>query len=537
MPEHQNIKNLKTSAGYIWLQTDSQSNWLWKDLAHELARRTGLRPVLLVKTEQDRKFYQDCFGRPLDAESAVVADYYSYVLDSAGREKSDTEIYEHAKQLETKYDINFARSMILADRHLGRGYIVGGKGNPTSSVSAKASHRAGLEACIYSLEFYEALAERFPPELIVCNFGGGGISGKPQILLAQSRDIPFRALVPGRVGGWLYWAVDEMETSIGLERLFSTLPTPSAVEVDTVQKTLSPNTFAGPEAVAMLHKSLEWPTIVYRIFHKMAERLYGRVKGYRFARIGYHLPSYFKSLIRARLHWNQLKKITRKDLNFVGSRKIVYFPLQQEPESSTLVRAPYHTNQFAVALEIALSLPADTILIIKEHPWQLGRRPKEFYDAILEMPNVFLVHPNFPSLDIIRKSSVVCSLTGSAIHEAAILGIPAISFHTNNPIRAVEHVHVLTSLKDLEIITNILNNETPEVKTKQAQDGARYMMALDRYCMSFGTENLTHRTARPSETELKMLSDSLLESLPNGACIKPLNDDVGLPPANKLAAL
>lgn len=522
---------------YIWVQTDSQSNWLWKDLAHHLAKETGLRPLLLVKSEQDKKFYQNCFGTPLDAEVVVAADFYSYVVEDGGAGKSDESVYQRAKQLETKYSVNFARSMILADRHLGRGYIFGGRGNPTSKISAKASHKAGLDACVFTLEFYEDLARRFPPEMIVCNFGGGGISGKPQVLLADHLGIPFRAMVPGRVGGWMYWAIDEMETSLDLESVFENLPTPSDEQVEHVQETLAPNTLAGPEAVARLHKSLEWPTIAYRICYKIAERVYGRLRGYRFAKVGYHLPSYIVSLVRARIHWNHLKKIAHKDLSAAGSRKIVYFPLQQEPESSTLARAPYHTNQLAIALEIALSLPADAVLVVKEHPWQLGRRPKEFYDAVLGMPNAILVHPNFPSLEIIRRSSLVCSVTGSAIHEAGILGIPAISFHTNNPIRVLDHVHVLTSLKSLEIIVDVLNDEAPESKQKRMQDGARYMLALDDYCMSFGDENLVHRKAAPTESELQMLTAALMKTIPDAGPGATANAEIEPLRAQSVASL
>lgn len=497
---------------YIWLQTDSQSRWLWKDFAHYLAKRTGLRPVLLVTTAQDKKYYESVFGTPLDAEVVVTADYYAHVVEELKGEPSGPDIFEEAHRLERKYGVNFARSFILADRHLGRGYILGGKGNPTSRISSLGTHEMGLEASVYTLRYYEQLAERYPPALIVCNFGGGGIAGKPQVLIAQDRGIPFRAMVPGRVGGWMYWATDEMETSLALERVFKELPAPTDDEIAHVRETLTPNTMAGPEAVARLHKSLEWPTIAYRTLYKIAERAYGRLRGYRFARVGYHLSSVIVSLVRARLHWNKLRKLADPDLSAVGSRKIVYFPLQQEPESSTLVRAPYHTNQLGVLLEIALSLPADAVLAVKEHPWQLGRRPAGFYESVLAMPNVILVHPNFPSLEIVRRSAVVCSLTGSAVHEAAILGVPAVSFHTHNPVRILDHVHVLKSLKHLEVIQRILDEETPEKAATRRADGARYMMALDDYCMSFGTQNIVHRKSAPTEEELSMLAEPLLST-------------------------
>jgi hypothetical protein len=75
--------------------------------------------------------------------------------------------------------------------------------------------------------------------------------------------------------------------------------------------------------------------------------------------------------------------------------KFIYFPLQLEPERSTLIPATFYTNQLDVITNIAKSIPIDFQLFVKEHPMQKikGWREISFYKSIMELPNVKLIHP------------------------------------------------------------------------------------------------------------------------------------------------
>lgn len=110
---------------------------------------------------------------------------------------------------------------------------------------------------------------------------------------------------------------------------------------------------------------------------------------------------------------------------FAGT-EYVYFPLHLDPEASTLVYSPYHTNQLAVIEALSKQIPLSSHLIVKEHPVMLGQRPTDFYRQIDAMPNVTIINPDTSSDVVIKSASIVVTITGTAGWEAILLGKPAI---------------------------------------------------------------------------------------------------------------
>ncbi len=108
------------------------------------------------------------------------------------------------------------------------------------------------------------------------------------------------------------------------------------------------------------------------------------------------------------------------------TRDFAYLPLQVSPEASTMVLAPMYTDQAAVAEAIAKALPLGMDLLIKEHIPMLGRRPAGFYQRLARMPGVRLASPLDDGFEIIKRSSLTCSITGTSAFEAMLLGRPAL---------------------------------------------------------------------------------------------------------------
>ena len=113
-----------------------------------------------------------------------------------------------------------------------------------------------------------------------------------------------------------------------------------------------------------------------------------------------------------------------------NNQKFLYFPLHAEPEKRTLLDAPFHFNQIHVIQSISKALPVDYFLYVKEHPFQesYGYRDLDFYNSIIELPNVRLYHPDVSNVDLIKKSSLVVTIAGTAGFEAAFYGKPSIVF-------------------------------------------------------------------------------------------------------------
>ena len=135
-----------------------------------------------------------------------------------------------------------------------------------------------------------------------------------------------------------------------------------------------------------------------------------------------------KSILKKRI---REKFINKELLNQLPQNiKFGYFPLGVDMERNLLISAPFFTNQIEIIRHIAKSLPPDMTLVVKETPSQISRewRPKSYYREIQDIPNVILIHPNFPSDKIIKNSELVFTVNGSSGIEALFFRKPSIIF-------------------------------------------------------------------------------------------------------------
>lgn len=503
------------SERHIWITPDRQTAWIWKALAIHLAGKTGMRPVLIVASEEDRKFYATQGGVEFPGDIVVRDDYYSELVDGRLDAMVPEVVLRRATEYEERHDISLMRSMLLADRHLGRGFIPGGAGYPRSHVSESANIVRALRACLRSVEFWERLADTHPPGLVISYGGGGGLVGKPYALLCRERDIPLRILFPFRFGDTFFWGRDEFGEFPELEAALENFPWPTATEIESVGRELKPSGFATNIVhTSDIARNLRWPRIAYMVAKVPIQRLYWAARGYRKGRIGAKPLAQMRNLMNARFNWNTLNRLALRDLARLDSRRIVYFTLQQEPESSTLVMAPYATNQVAVLRELALSLPADTQLVVKEHIWALHGRPSGFYEQIVAIPNVALVHPSVSSLELIRRAELVCVITSSAGYEAAVLGKPVVHLGHYSTLLHLPHVWNLDSARRFDDVRTILRDAgVPGAAEARVRAGARYYLAARSLCMDLAAANIHGRTKLLSDEECEIFSQPLLATL------------------------
>ncbi len=106
------------------------------------------------------------------------------------------------------------------------------------------------------------------------------------------------------------------------------------------------------------------------------------------------------------------------------TKKFVYYPLHYQPEASTIVCAQKYEKQIFFIDSWAKSLPADTMLYVKEHYSLLGNRELGFYKQLRHYPNVLLIDPWEDTFRLIKGSVAVTTLTGTAGWEAMLLRKP-----------------------------------------------------------------------------------------------------------------
>lgn len=175
--------------------------------------------------------------------------------------------------------------------------------------------------------------------------------------------------------------------------------------------------FSPPTMVFVKSKpsiELKWLGVAFlrfadKKYHNKFDYLNYNAHKKHFSRFNY----YFKYL-KARKHYK------KADLN----KKFVYFPLHYQPEASTIVCAQKYEKQLYFIDSWAKSLPADTLLYVKEHYALVGHRELSFYDELKKYPNVVLVDPWESSSDLLDNCVAVTTLTGTAGWEGMLMRKP-----------------------------------------------------------------------------------------------------------------
>ena len=149
------------------------------------------------------------------------------------------------------------------------------------------------------------------------------------------------------------------------------------------------------------------------------------------------------------------KFLDKNTLKIIPDEKFIYFPLQLEPERTMLIAAPHFTDQLEVIKKCAKSIPIDYKLFVKEHPMQKVRawREKEFYKEILDIPNVELIHPEISNEEMIEKTDLVITITGTSGLEAAFQLKPSIvladvSYQSLPSVKGIKNIEELPKCID-----------------------------------------------------------------------------------------
>tara|TARA_Y100001949_G_C15976358_1_gene326245 strand:- start:36 stop:1520 length:1485 start_codon:yes stop_codon:yes gene_type:complete len=173
--------------------------------------------------------------------------------------------------------------------------------------------------------------------------------------------------------------------------------------------------------------------------------------------------NYTKYSLQSKIRKSFIDKHLLKDINL--ATPFVYFPLHLEQESSTLIHAPFHTDELSIIKQIVKSLPVGLQLYVKEHPSMKVRRWRSisFYKELMSLPNVSVLHPSFNPNILLKNCSLVIVITGTAGFDAGFYQKPAIAL-VDNEYSSLGHVTVLKSISELpEIIKECLKKTiTPD---------------------------------------------------------------------------
>lgn len=126
--------------------------------------------------------------------------------------------------------------------------------------------------------------------------------------------------------------------------------------------------------------------------------------------------------------WVRVASFRRFENSPTGGERYALFPLQVQPEASTLVRGFLYDDQVALVRDIAKSLPIGMRLYVKEHYASRGRRSAAYYRAIRETNGVRLIAPDVDVAPLIRAAAMVLTISSTMGWEAILWERPVVTF-------------------------------------------------------------------------------------------------------------
>lgn len=147
-------------------------------------------------------------------------------------------------------------------------------------------------------------------------------------------------------------------------------------------------------------------------------------------------------------------------------RKFIFYPLQYTPESSINTPAPYFLDQFRAIDAIRFAMPSDCVLVVKEHPACILLREGSFVRCLQNTGGVVVAHYGLSSLELVKRSGLTISVTGTATLEALLLGRRAITLGGSLVSGMLGNICPLSDLK--RRISQELGAEIPDAEVVTA---------------------------------------------------------------------
>lgn len=108
-------------------------------------------------------------------------------------------------------------------------------------------------------------------------------------------------------------------------------------------------------------------------------------------------------------------------------RPFVYFPLHVTDDFKIERVIPHCVDQAYLVQQVADALPQGYDLVLKEHPWSIGRNSLGWLRRVLRLPNVRLVDPYVSSHELMRRSAAVAVISSTVGLEALLYEKPVLT--------------------------------------------------------------------------------------------------------------
>lgn len=289
-----------------------------------------------------------------------------------------------------------------------------------------------IEQVSFYIYAWESIFEKYKPQYVVSET----VTGLWNFILytiAKFYGAEYLAVLTTRNTAKYYYGRDLYGHWPQLEKLFIELSNKCLTEneqSETIkfistfrQKQLVPPYMKSTIALPKMRKFINLPRFLINLYKDIVQNFFHRNYDYK---LGYRISVYLIDIQRlVRIYYARLFRLfVNPDLE----KKYVLFPVHYQPEATTDIWAPYYRDQIDTIRKIAMSMPFEYMLYVKEHSAALGTKSLKFYKEINKIPNVKLINPYFSISELIRSSIIVTVITGTSGLEAIFWNKPVIVF-------------------------------------------------------------------------------------------------------------
>lgn len=444
----------------IALTPTPQSRYLTIDIARTLKSDYSSEIHMYCARKEDLQYYRSIDQDGLFSSLNQCADLHTSHLSEI-----DASTLQRAQSWEARLGIGYS-FLAVANRHVGRGFALTGSGHPRSRISEETSNQKYLSACNRFFDYWDNE---------ILDKGLTLFIAPPHELayLARARGIPIRYLSGAKHKNLHYWGEDEYRQSRMIERRYNALKDEPIAPVKVKD--------AYSLAQTISKKYLDKGTVsgmLMAMSQQTLRRIYWKLRSYEKATNGYYLLDELKFIARIRRDFKTMTSQRLPKLADLKGARFVLFPLQTDPEMSLQGMSPEFFFQHAAIAAIARDLPAGVQLVVKESIVGVGRRPRGFYEAVADLKNVVWLNMLEAGIDAVRASAAVATISGTPGFEAAVNGIPVLTFGKHNLYNMLPHVYQTSDIGNLSSVLNLVLSGVSNDSAARVE-GTRFLRAVE----------------------------------------------------------
>jgi hypothetical protein len=470
----------------------SESRVLMMALARDLKQRHGSTFHLYCTGAQEVLHYQRLNQ---DGLFDTINDIEAPVVGAVRAEVDEAAVFARARDIEAFTGLTVNR-MVVADRHFGRGYSLGGFYHPRSRNSETVDYVHMVHAYNELLDYWRG--EMQSKGITLCLNGT-----REAAYVAHAMGLPYRSLAGSRYGNYHYWAWNELYENPLIEPAWHRVTDVSDIDFKAPY-------YTHQVSRSIFKKKFSLRALAHGLALTTARYAYWNLRGYKKAK-QYYWSSTMYFLWRVWLDYRRLHRMRLKRLTDLAGKKFVYFPLHVEPETALHGISPEYFYQHALIAAVSRDLPAGVYLAVKEAYGAIGRRPDTFYRQLADLKNVVLLDVWEVGFDAAQTADAVVTICGTAAIEATAAGKPVIAFGRRNIYNFLPSVTVVEDETELPgMLAKALDGTHDRDATKH--QALRFLKAVKTISFDLGQYDYVQLDRFESEA-VSAAADGLEQSL------------------------